>query len=77
MARPGRLERLRKKRVLLERYGNRCWWCGELFTDDDPPTIEHVVPQAQGGTWRIKNLRLTHSHCNQSRGNNYPFEGEI
>lgn len=32
-------------------------------------TLDHIVPQSNGGTWRLENLMLTCYDCNQDRGN--------
>jgi HNH endonuclease len=54
---------------LVEIYGNKCYLCGLEFTEDNPPTRDHVVPRADGGAKHsIKNIRLAHGSCNQDRG---------
>lgn len=54
---------------LIERDGDRCWYCGFTFTDDGirACTIDHVVPRSQGGTNAVENLRLACWYCNAWR----------
>ena len=61
-------DRDKKRRALLARDGDRCCYCSEQFGPDLPPTLEHVIPRSQGGTWATKNLRLACGPCNNTRG---------
>lgn len=61
---------------VAERYGTTCWICKtpinmKLQGTRDPlrPTLEHKLPVSRGGTNDPGNLRLTHSACNNARGN--------
>lgn len=48
-------------------------YCSVRFPDPKSPSIDHVVPLAEGGTHDPANLRLTHLGCNarrQARGGN-------
>lgn len=61
---------------LFERDGNDCWYCGEFlskrhvpFESPDFPTIEHLVPQSEGGTHAMANLVLAHQSCNGTAAN--------
>lgn len=62
---------------LLVRDGLACWWCNKPFRLDDMPTIEHVEPVSNGGTWALSNLRLTHEECNKFRSNHYPLTYKV
>lgn len=37
--------------------------------DRDAPTIDHVIPFADGGVDARWNVQLAHLHCNQAKGN--------
>ena len=52
---------------LIVRDGHHCYLCVDDFTDDDPLTIEHVLPLSRGGTWDMPNLKLAHKSCNQRK----------
>lgn len=67
-----------KTRITMRRiqakYGNRCYVCGEIIdmkieAGNLMPTIEHVIPKSRNGTNKLDNLRLSHSICNNMRGN--------
>ncbi|AZY49614.1 HNH endonuclease [Bordetella avium] len=54
-------------RTLLERDGDRCFFCHEHTSDDDR-SAEHLVPVAHGGPNHISNLVLAHRACNARAG---------
>jgi hypothetical protein len=60
METPGKAERRRRK--LLERDGDGCWFCGLPMGDDC--TIEHLVPRSAGGRDALANYALAHRRCN-------------
>jgi hypothetical protein len=51
---------------LLEKFGRRCVYCGATATAFE---LDHVVPQARGGSDRVSNLVLSCHACNQQKGN--------
>jgi hypothetical protein len=53
---------------LTERDGQACFFCGEFFDEDRPPTREHLGPVMEGGTDHMANLVLAHPRCNQIAG---------
>lgn len=59
---------------IYERDGWCCQICGEStsreWSTGDPwaPTLDHIVPQAAGGSHDEANLRLAHAWCNSVRG---------
>lgn len=53
---------------LIKRDGNACFFCGEPFTPDLPPTIEHLLAIAKGGNNQIANLALACECCNRAVG---------
>jgi|SRR6185312_8835941 len=50
----------------------RCHYCDALFTDEKPPTFDHIVPRSEGGT-RLDGVVLACGKCNGSRGS-LPYE---
>lgn len=61
-----------------ERCGWKCHLCGKpvrrdvLVPDALAPTIDHVVPLAQGGTHEPINCRTAHFLCNSIKGDELP-----
>jgi 5-methylcytosine-specific restriction endonuclease McrA len=53
-----------RRRKLLERDGDGCWFCGLPMGDDC--TIEHLIPKSKGGRDWLANYALAHSKCNAS-----------
>ncbi|MFG6462304.1 HNH endonuclease [Roseateles sp. DXS20W] len=45
-----------------------CFVCGQ-HVDEMHATLEHVQPLSKGGTDAMANLDISHSWCNQARGN--------
>lgn len=60
-----------KRKVLLERDGNLCQWCFQPLNGDIE--IDHIREVANGGTNKLKNLRLLHHDCHvtRHRGENF------
>lgn len=59
-------------RLVLERDGYVCHWCGKRAT-----TADHVRPRAQGGTDQLSNLVASCRPCNLSRGDRGTGTGEF
>ena len=59
-------QRASRRRRLMERDGDVCWYCGRFLYDD--VTIEHLIPQARGGSHAVENLVLAHERCNHDAG---------
>lgn len=61
----------RKRLKIIERDGDKCWLCGEPFSNKPgrKPSLDHVIPKSQGGTAKLDNMKLAHSRCNYKRGN--------
>lgn len=70
----GQRKAIRKK--LLKRDGCSCWYCTEFFTEGDFATIEHLVPQSEGGGHQMANLVLAHKSCNV-KADNAPLARKI
>lgn len=62
------------KLLVAATYGTRCYVCGKpidmtlRYPSKWSATVEHVRPRSKGGTDELTNLRLSHFHCNSSRG---------
>ncbi|MEH1777094.1 HNH endonuclease [Nostoc sp.] len=56
---------------LIEKYGDRCFWC-ECHLTPEIMTIDHYIPLSLGGSNKTDNLRLACYGCNQKRGNAMP-----
>lgn len=54
----------RRKRQLIDRDGNECFYCGNEFEPEDL-TQEHLVAVVQNGPDRLENLVLACEPCNQ------------
>lgn len=61
-----RRERILK--VLIQRDGNWCTYCGVMFEPMRPPTIDHITPRSRGGTSLQSNLALACETCNEAKG---------
>lgn len=64
-----RVQRQSVEAKLLARDGITCFYCGVEFTDEIPPTLEHILSIAHGGTNNIENLCLCCEPCNVAAGN--------
>ena len=49
---------------LRKRDGDLCFFCGLPFTEENPPTLEHLLSIAHGGNNHLSNLVLAHGECN-------------
>jgi len=78
-ARSVRLRGARRERVstaaVLRRDGYRCAICGgklamaETVPHPKAPTLDHILPVANGGSHTMANLRAAHFSCHTKRGN--------
>ena len=55
------------KRHLYGEQGGCCTGCGEHFRVENLE-VDHIVPQAKGGTDHLDNLQLLCGHCNRVKG---------
>ena len=53
---------------MMERQ-TRCAYCQCLFMEENPPTIDHIVPLSRGGTHTIDNVVLACKSCNSRKSN--------
>jgi hypothetical protein len=64
----GRQSNYKKEKIqLLNRDGDRCFYCGERLYDDI--SLEHLISLAAGGKNTLGNMVLAHEKCNQEAGN--------
>lgn len=54
--------------TLIARDGNVCFYCGDPFTEDRPPTREHLVSVIHDGPNHISNSFLSCQKCNLEAG---------
>ena len=52
---------------LLKRQQGKCLECGLFFTGNDRVEVDHITPQACGGTAGKDNLQLLHRHCHDRK----------
>lgn len=62
-----RLKKLITRREVGQFGRLHCYCCG-LPLSQAEANIEHILPQALGGTWEFENLALSHVTCNAQRG---------
>ena len=55
------------KPALYGKQGGDCAGCRVHFLDVNL-TVDHIIPQAKGGTDHIENLQLLCGHCNSTKG---------
>lgn len=67
---PLRIGRGRRKIALvIERDGDRCVWCGRQLSYCDPQaSLDHLLPDSEGGSANLANLVLACCSCNVHRG---------
>ena len=63
--------------ALVAAYGPKCCYCGKVATAEDPLTIDHWEPRAQGGTDRWGNLVAAHRSCNEAKGARTPAQANL
>lgn len=66
VARRAKLRGSAVHKALLERDGDRCFYCDKKLGDDQ--SKEHLVATANGGSDRLDNLALAHHACNVKAG---------
>jgi len=60
------------RRLVRERAGDRCEYCGMLQAQQSFPFfhVDHIIAQQHGGTDAPDNLALSCYHCNLHKGAN-------
>lgn len=59
--------------ALAERDGHKCFYCGQLFTENVPATLDHYIPYRLWRGWRQENLVLACRACNEAKGDVLPW----
>lgn len=57
------------RKAVRKRDGTQCFYCDYPFTEEFPPTLEHLLPVSAGGTDHISNIVLACDPCNKAVGN--------
>ena len=65
-----RLKKIIARREIAQ-FGRLCCYCCGRAVTIGGANIEHIKPQATGGTWEIGNLALSHPPCNVKRGHEH------
>lgn len=60
--------------VVLRRDGAKCFYCRTFAGDLADLTMDHLVPQCQGGPWTPANLVMACHPCNQAKADRPPQE---
>lgn len=55
-------------RAIIERDGERCFYCDGTFSDERPRSREHLVSATHGGPNHIANLFHACQQCNREAG---------
>ncbi len=76
---PGLIPRPRRRRLLWQREGRKCYWCGcdTVMVDNQQPnqaTVDHIVPRYNGGLSTADNVVSACYRCNNRR-NHEDFRG--
>nr|WP_293130099.1 reverse transcriptase domain-containing protein [Okeania sp. SIO3I5] len=53
--------------TLLKRQKNKCAFCGLTFSPTDLMEVDHIKPRSEGGDNTLKNKKLLHRHCHDSK----------
>jgi 5-methylcytosine-specific restriction endonuclease McrA len=56
-----------KKEIVMRKTQGRCGYCGCGITPNDA-TVDHITPQAKGGTHHPANLLAACKSCNSQKG---------
>jgi 5-methylcytosine-specific restriction endonuclease McrA len=81
--RPSTMKRRIKILPLWDEQDGKCFICGRQMRGTMNPshplrrTKEHIVPKSRGGDSHPFNISLSHSKCNEKRGNPIPTDAQI
>ena len=63
------------KTIIWQYFENSCAYCGcELIPNERKAHIDHVIPEAEGGSNRLCNLILSCSTCNGDEKREMPWQ---
>ena len=68
-SRPASMRRADMVRVLVERWGKRCWGCGFEPPRADYLELDHITPYTRGGSNELDNRALLCPPCNRYKSN--------
>lgn len=58
---------LNLRRAVIDRDGYYCVYCDEDLHDKEIH-LDHIIPEAKGGTTTLNNLQVTCRKCNTAKG---------
>lgn len=68
-------DRKKKKNNIIEEAGRICYICGEHIPEDEPATIDHLIPKSRDKYADVyENMRCCCSRCNRDKENRKPIE---
>lgn len=60
------LKRIRQEKAAYQ--DNKCFWCGDPFTEESPATADHVIELSRGGEFlNPRNIVAACQFCNGTR----------
>lgn len=62
---------------ILDKQDHKCKYCGEPFSDDLPPTVDHVLPLSKGGHHTAINIVAACKPCNSQKQARVPEQLEL
>jgi len=54
--------------LLRNLQGNKCAKCKNIFNENRPYSLDHIVPMSKGGGLELNNVQLLCKPCNSSKG---------
>lgn len=56
------------KQKLIGQQKGLCVHCGQMFDlNNEKVELDHIIPKAEGGTNKLKNLVVLHKECHQQK----------
>jgi 5-methylcytosine-specific restriction endonuclease McrA len=55
------------KRLVIKDENRLCYICGDFIPEDEPATVDHVIPRSKYGKDERKNLRCCCKRCNDDK----------
>lgn len=62
---------------ILEKQNHKCKYCDKPFSDDLPPTVDHVLPLSKGGHHTAINIVAACKPCNSQKQARIPEQLEL
>ncbi len=70
-----RWSREEMKRMLLDRFGHRCWACAFNHADSDWYELDHIDPKSQGSSNELSNRAILCIPCNRKKSDTLTLHG--